>query len=233
MSNKFAEGKKALGICDRCGLTFKLNRLLNETQNKELTNLRVCKSCIDPDHPQNFISDLKGFDDPKPLKDWRQDPYTAPNNTGNFTSWEFDVDAGDWLVANASAIVSLGSISIIPDETIESYMLREVAEGNELALEASDYNYLRMGIDRPSDLGVDWAIRVQWKRTTDSTWDDTTGRVVTVADPEFKGSEDSREVTIPLSDLTDWDGTIEEIRIRFHSDINKNVSVDYIRFNEF
>lgn len=51
---KFASGKHALGLCDRCGLTFKLSALREERVKRIPTGNRVCDSCYDPDHPQNF-----------------------------------------------------------------------------------------------------------------------------------------------------------------------------------
>ena len=57
----YAAGKKALGICDRCGFTYKLNELRYETENKVRNGLRVCHTCYDPDQPQldvNLISTI-------------------------------------------------------------------------------------------------------------------------------------------------------------------------------
>lgn len=67
---KYAAGKYALGICDRCGLRYKLSSLKYETVNRKKTGVKVCPSCWDPDHPQNFVSELRP-DDPRPLRDPR------------------------------------------------------------------------------------------------------------------------------------------------------------------
>lgn len=43
----YAAGKRALGICDRCGQSFLLNTL-----RKEWTGFKVCSQCYEPKHPQ-------------------------------------------------------------------------------------------------------------------------------------------------------------------------------------
>lgn len=68
---KFASGKHALGICDRCGLEYKLQTLRNITLNDNLTNLLVCQSCYEPDHPQNkvgkyIVVDPQALQNPRP-----------------------------------------------------------------------------------------------------------------------------------------------------------------------
>ncbi len=53
-------------ICDRCGFKFKASQLREEWQG-----LRVCKSCYEPRHEQDF---LKGHPDNP------QVPWTRPDN---------------------------------------------------------------------------------------------------------------------------------------------------------
>ena len=48
----YAVGKKALGICDRCGFTVKLKDLKYEVRDSSRTGFRVCTNCLDEDHPQ-------------------------------------------------------------------------------------------------------------------------------------------------------------------------------------
>jgi hypothetical protein len=54
----YAKSKKALGICDRCGFTYKLRELIYEVEDETRNGLRVCKSCLDPDHPQLQVGRL-------------------------------------------------------------------------------------------------------------------------------------------------------------------------------
>lgn len=73
MSGPFASGKKALGACDRCGQQFKLKRLHGETVRGARVNNRVCPSCWDEDHPQNFVGTYSTVD-PQALEQPRPDP---------------------------------------------------------------------------------------------------------------------------------------------------------------
>ena len=54
----YAAGKKALGICDRCGFTIKLKDLKYEVRDSSRTGFRVCINCLDQDHPQLKIGDV-------------------------------------------------------------------------------------------------------------------------------------------------------------------------------
>lgn len=68
----YAIGKNALGLCDRCGWTYKLKELKYQYENLEKTGLRVCPTCLDVDHPQLRLSDLDPRD-PQGLLDPRID----------------------------------------------------------------------------------------------------------------------------------------------------------------
>ena len=72
----YAAGKLAKGICDRCGLTFRLKELKFEVVNKKLTNLRVCGACLDSDHPQLRLGELI-LTDPQALENPRPDSNLA------------------------------------------------------------------------------------------------------------------------------------------------------------
>lgn len=69
----FAAGKKAIAICDRCGFQYKLNTLKKEIVKGRQNDLKVCKSCFDPDHPQLHLGEYPVYD-PQALKDPRPDP---------------------------------------------------------------------------------------------------------------------------------------------------------------
>lgn len=72
MSRAFATGKHALGICDRCGLTYPLLELRSERDTGVNKHNRVCPECYDEDHPQNFLYRVKPYD-PEGLRDPRPD----------------------------------------------------------------------------------------------------------------------------------------------------------------
>jgi hypothetical protein len=61
----YAQGKYALGICDRCGQGYKLNTL-----RKEWTGFKVCIECYEVKHPQLLpkrnISDSIALREPRP-----------------------------------------------------------------------------------------------------------------------------------------------------------------------
>lgn len=79
MGKTFASGKKALGICDRCGFQYKLKELSGETRNKNRVNNKVCCECLDPDHPQTWLGRAK-FEDAQALRDPRVDTGRIPGN---------------------------------------------------------------------------------------------------------------------------------------------------------
>lgn len=72
MSNRFASGYKALGICDRCGLSFKLRKLSNQVINQKPSGLLVCSECLDIDHPQLQLGKYP-VNDPQALRNPRPD----------------------------------------------------------------------------------------------------------------------------------------------------------------
>ena len=86
MADRFASGKIALAICDRCGLTYDLHDLKEEVVKGNYINLKVCPSCFDPDHPQLHLGELP-VDDPQALRDPRVD-------TGEAASRELTIPDG-------------------------------------------------------------------------------------------------------------------------------------------
>lgn len=72
MATAFAAGRKALGICDRCGQEFKLSALRSETVKGRPVNNLVCRRCYDVDHPQLMLGTFP-VDDPQALRNPRPD----------------------------------------------------------------------------------------------------------------------------------------------------------------
>jgi len=68
----WAAGTKALGECDRCGLTYLLNDLKEETHGGVPQNNRVCHSCWDEDNPQLRLGEIR-YIDYQALRDARPD----------------------------------------------------------------------------------------------------------------------------------------------------------------
>jgi hypothetical protein len=72
VSPKFASGRYAWGICDRCGIRSHLLDLRVESTMGRRNNLRTCAVCWNDDHPQNFLPKYVQ-NDPQALRDPRPD----------------------------------------------------------------------------------------------------------------------------------------------------------------
>ena len=72
MGRKYTSGKHAIAECDRCGFQFKLKDLKKLTIKTTDTEIKVCKECWEPDHPQN-MQGMYPVDDPQAVRDPRPD----------------------------------------------------------------------------------------------------------------------------------------------------------------
>ena len=82
MGNRFASGKKAIAICDRCGFQFRLKELKALVIKTKNVNIIVCDECWEPDQPQLQIG-MYPVNDPQAVRDPRPDTsYTASGTTG-------------------------------------------------------------------------------------------------------------------------------------------------------
>ena len=68
----YAKGKYAFGVCDRTGFRYPIAELVYEFTNGKKNGLRVGRDVVDPDHPQNFVGQIKS-DDPQSIIDARPD----------------------------------------------------------------------------------------------------------------------------------------------------------------
>lgn len=82
VSSKYASGRLALGLCDRCGFQYRLHELKEEFYDLRPNGLRVCPTCMDQDHPQLQLGEII-ISDPQALYDPRPDVNT-PASTGYF-----------------------------------------------------------------------------------------------------------------------------------------------------
>ena len=93
MSNRFASGKKAIGYCERCNFRFPLTELRPESVRGKIQYNRICPTCFDKDHPQNFlgmypVTDAQALRRPAPdpsLDESRVIPNTGPTYEDLFT----------------------------------------------------------------------------------------------------------------------------------------------------
>ena len=69
----FANGNRAIALCDRCGQQYKYLQL-----RQEWNGLFTCRSCFEPKHPQldpgYHAADAIALKDPRPA---RQEPVTV------------------------------------------------------------------------------------------------------------------------------------------------------------
>jgi hypothetical protein len=81
MANRFASGKRAIAMCDRCGGQFKLKDLKTEVIKQRKYELLVCSECFDPDHPQLMLGTFP-VDDPQALRNPRRDTTYVTSGLG-------------------------------------------------------------------------------------------------------------------------------------------------------
>jgi hypothetical protein len=72
MSNKFTAGTRAIAECDRCGFRFKLKQLKELVIRTKKTNIMVCPSCFEKDHPQLMLG-MYPVEDPQAVRNPRPD----------------------------------------------------------------------------------------------------------------------------------------------------------------
>ena len=83
MGNRFASGKIAIAMCDRCGFRFRLRELSELIVKTKKINVLVCKECWDPDQPQLKLG-MYPVDDPQALRNPRRD--TTYVTSGNLST---------------------------------------------------------------------------------------------------------------------------------------------------
>lgn len=69
---RYATGKKSVALCDRCGQKYPYTDLREQIENRRPNGLRVCRSCLDKDHPQLQLGRHK-IQDPQALRFPRPD----------------------------------------------------------------------------------------------------------------------------------------------------------------
>jgi DNA-directed RNA polymerase subunit RPC12/RpoP len=80
--SKYASGKKSIAECDRCGFRFMLKELKTLTIKTKNVNIKVCKTCWEPDQPQLSlgmypVNDPQAVRNPRPDKSYWQSGLTG------------------------------------------------------------------------------------------------------------------------------------------------------------
>lgn len=127
MSNRFASGKNAIAICDRCGFRFRLTQLKTEVIKTKRYNLLVCDDCWDPDQPQLQLG-MYPVDDPQALRNPRPDStyFVAGTATDGFLTGGSRVIQWGWNPVGGSSFfdaaltpnnlvlsVNLGTVTVV------------------------------------------------------------------------------------------------------------------------
>lgn len=104
MPNRFASGRIAIAMCDRCGQQYKLKQLRTEIVKQRKYELLVCHECWDPDQPQLMLGTFP-IDDPQALRNPRRDTTyvtSGLNANGNLSGGSRDIQWGYNPVGGAS-----------------------------------------------------------------------------------------------------------------------------------
>jgi hypothetical protein len=230
----YARGKKALGICDRCGLTYKLDQLKTETVNLSRTNLRVCPVCWDPDHPQNWQGRID-YSDPEALRDPRPDSADGTSPSDRFitsSSSDFTNSADGWVSPPAFSTLTLNDTYLtLSANAYKTQGLNRTRSGTALDIDTSIYKIVRAMI-RVDDIGDarTWRGQFGWIRTTDSST--AANRFQYISEPDGLYAFGDRWVLIEwdLTDEAEWTGTVDGARVNPIEGINSIIDFDYIRF---
>ena len=105
MANTFSSGKNSIAMCDRCGFQVPLKELRPLVIKTKEVNLRVCKSCWEPDQPQLQLGMYPVFD-PQAVRNPRKDTSYyggAPTGDGGSrdTQWGWLPVGGGASITNA------------------------------------------------------------------------------------------------------------------------------------
>ena len=87
MGNRFANGTRAISICDRCGFQFRLKELRQLIIKTKNVNILVCDECWEEDQPQlqlgmTPVSDPQGLRNPRPDTTYVQSGILADGTPG-------------------------------------------------------------------------------------------------------------------------------------------------------
>ena len=118
MSVSFTSGKFAIAECDRCSQRYKLHDLFKQVVKGVVTNLKVCRTCLDIDHPQLMQGKFPVVD-PQAVREPRTDLSLSYDSTyGSLeTQWGWNpVGGGNAYVSNVPnhlvGASALGSVTV-------------------------------------------------------------------------------------------------------------------------
>ena len=224
----FARGKKALGICDRCGWSWKLSQLKTEIDDGTIVNNRVCPDCWDPDHPQNKAGEID-YSDPTGLRNPRPDIVTGgdPNGVG----FEFTTTVEGWAAINSDTLVWNTGGTISHDSTVsDPYIVRGDSNSlPELTIDGDTYDQIFIRIKSISSSSL-WSGEFRWFEPSGAFDNDSLVEFNNPFVPIPMG-DPWREVHLDMSDVALWTGTIGGLRLDFFTG-TADLDIDYIRIEK-
>jgi hypothetical protein len=121
MSNKFTSGRIAIAECDRCGQRYRLKQLKELVIRTKKTNMLVCPTCWEPDHPQN-LQGMYPVEDPQALRNPRRDNtylISGLNVNNNLSEgsrifqWGFNPVGGGTGVLTPNDLISVSAVGTV------------------------------------------------------------------------------------------------------------------------
>ena len=226
MAGPYAAGRKALGICDRCGFTYRLLELRKETVNRILTDTKVCPACFDTDHPQLGLGRLR-INDPQALLDPRTDSGEEASKYGTSIRFEFDTDEEDFVGTNCTFLNTGNKSALLTATSNDPQIEREEGTSSAISVDASIYTQVTM-LFRTIVSGT-WSGELWWQRTTEASWSTDRRLIIPYSHVPNMGSADT-VVKWDLFGVANWDGTVDGVRIFPYEESGTSIEIDYIRF---
>ena len=230
----YAAGKKAIGICDRCGFEYLRRQLYPQVKDLRETGWMVCPTCLDEDQPQLQLGRLR-IGGPQALRNPRPDTGVTASRDGVSLRYEFLVNDESWAgtdavvthVAADSALGLNGAIKVAGSGADPAISL------GSLAIDTSLYNHVEMRIKRtvtPS-LGSGWVGTFSWTPTGSED--------ISPAEPVWEQMGDPYTViSWDLFGNAAWTGTVTDLNFKFYSfgsnpATNVTLQIDYIRLENW
>ena len=225
MPGTFSSNKNANGICDRCGFTYKLRVLRTERVNLVETNLLVCPTCWDPDHPQNMQGRID-YSDPQALRNPRVDTWQQLSQFGDSIRYEFKDSIQDFQGSNALSVhsASTGTVTLTPLGFGNPKFVRNV-NTSVLNIDPSIYSRINVRVREITPGG--WSGTSEFSADGDPTF--INGPKGTT--PQFNTMGD-RWVNVIWDMRGFWENytDIQGVRLGLNEITGSELEIDYIRF---
>lgn len=113
MGNKFSSGKFAIAECDRCAFRYPLTTLRKLVIKGEITDIKVCPTCWDPDHPQLMLG-MYPVEDPQAVRQPRPDLTAYPGSPSRDIQWGWNpVGLDDPYGLGENDLIAQGSLGSV------------------------------------------------------------------------------------------------------------------------